>query len=65
MFVWNGHKINMLPSIETGSDKKITQLTTKQGFNVGRSEEEFMSQMKEIERLYVMVVRSLGMEKIK
>lgn len=50
MFTCNGHKIIMLP-------KKLVS-------NVVRIEDEFMNEMKVAEGLYVMAVKSLGIENI-
>lgn len=57
-------KIIMLPSKDTGSHMKTIQLTIKLVFTVAYIDREFVSEMKMAEGLYVMVVRSLGIEKI-
>lgn len=59
MLMWNKLKIIMFPSKETWSNKKTAQLAVKLVFRIGRKEEEFVSEMKAIKVIYVMVVRSL------
>lgn len=55
----------MFPSKEIGSDKKAAQAAAKPVFIVAYTEGEFVSEMKEAEALYVMVIRYLGIEKTK
>lgn len=59
MFMWNGHKIALLPLNKMGSEKKTIKPTEQ-----AQIEEEFVNEMKATRGLYVLNVKFLGTEKI-